>query len=217
MITPMQMRAARAMLSLSQGDVAKSLGIAANTLSNIENGQSDAPASRLKELQDYYVSRGVQFTANGGVEPFTSSVVTYQGYQGFADFRLDILAEAKLAPLDVCVSNVDEREFDKWGAGKVNEEYFAEMQQNKPRRFRILVKEQDNKLSASGYATYRWLPADKFGKISFFVYAQKTAIISFEDDDFQAFIINHPKVSTFYRNEFEGLWSSANDPALGDE
>ncbi len=212
MISPTQMRAARAMLDLSQGEVAKSLGIAANTLSNIESGQSDAPASRLKEIQDYYESEGVEFTQDDGVKRSSHRIQVYQGLKGFADFRNDILFEARKEPLDVCVSNVDEREFDKWGAGKVNEDYFAEMKNNQPKRFRILVRENDNHLSASGYATYRWLPDVKFGKISFFIYAQKTAILSFADNDFQAFIISHPQVSAFYRQEFDNLWSQAHDP-----
>lgn len=211
MITPTQMRAARAMLNLSQGEVAKFIGIAANTLSNIENGQSDAPASRLKEIESFYLMRGVEFTSHGGVEPYQSRVITFQGREGFAMFRADILAEAQKAPLEVCVSNVDEREFDKWGEGEVNERYFSEMKRNKPKSFRILVKENDYKLTASGYATYRWLPESKFGTISFFIYGQKTAILSFADDDFQAFIISHPRVSGFYRREFEMLWQLAKE------
>ena len=216
MITPTQMRAARAMLDISQGEVAKSLGIAANTLSNIESGKTDVPASRLKEMQAFYEARGIEFTANGGIEPQQSRVVTFTGREGFAAFRADILMEARQEPLDVCVSNVDERQFDKWGEGKVNEDYFAEMQKNKPQRFRILVKENDNQLSASGYAVYRWLPEDHFGKISFFVYAKKVAIISFEDDNFQAFVISHSRVSSFYRDEFDALWSLAHDTAGGE-
>lgn len=209
MITPTQMRAARAMLDLSQGEVAKSLGIAANTLSNIESGKTDVPASRLKEMQAFYESRGIEFTESGGVEPFQSKVVTLQGKTGFALFRQDILLEGKKAPLDVCVSNVDEREFDRWGEGEVNQNYFAEMNKNKPKRFRILVKENDYVLTASGYATYRWLPENLFGKISFFIYGNKTAIISFEEDDFEAFIISHARISEFYREEFERLWETA--------
>lgn len=209
------MRAARAMLDLSQSDVAKSLGIAANTLSNIESGKTDVPASRLKEIQGFYEGRGIEFMGNGGVQPYQNKVITLQGRSGFAQFREDILAEGKKSPLEVCVSNVDEREFDRWGEGEVNERYFLEMQKNKPKSFRILVKENDNKLTATGYATYRWLPESQFGMISFFIYGQKTAIISFEENDFQAFVISHPRLCEFYRQEFDRLWASAYENEIG--
>ena len=67
MITPTQMRAARAMLDVSQSHVAEHLGIAANTLSKIESGQSDIPMSRNAEIQKFYEREGIAFTENDGV------------------------------------------------------------------------------------------------------------------------------------------------------
>ena len=61
MITPTQMRAARAMLDVSQGHVAEYLGIAANTLSKIESGQSDVSMSRMSEIQRFYEREGIEF------------------------------------------------------------------------------------------------------------------------------------------------------------
>lgn len=207
-----QIAAARALLGWDQKDVAERVGLTIAAISKIEKGENKGKSSTLDAIQSAFEMAGITFTKNGGVEPAQNRVVTYKGKDGFADFRADILSEAKTSPLDACVNNVDEREFDKWGEGQVNEDYFAEMQKNKPKRFRILVKENDTQLSASGYAEYRWLPVDKFGEISFFVYGHKTALLSFEDNDFQAFIISHPQISAFYRREFDKLWLTANEP-----
>ncbi len=210
--SPSQVRAACALLDWSGSDLADKIGVSKQMMSAYFSGKSNLSSINMEKIAHLLDTAGIAFTKNGGVEPQQSRVVTYRGKEGFAAFRADILAEAQLAPLDVCVNNVDEREFDKWGAGHVNDEYFAEMQKKKPKRFRILVKENDNQFTASGYATYRWLPLDKFGEISFFLYGQKTALLSFEDNDFQAFIISHPQINAFYRREFDALWNHANEP-----
>lgn len=211
LITPGQIKAARAMLDWSAEDLGKRVGVVKTTISAIETGRSNGSVEVLNAIVTALENGGVEFLNDGGVRPRQSRVLTLQGREGFAAFREDILAEAKIASLDVCVSNVDEREFDKWGAGTVNDKYFSEMKKNKPKQFRILVKENDFHLSASDYAVYRWLPEKSFGAISFFVYAQKTAILSFENNDFQAFIIGHPQITAFYRKDFESMWAQARD------
>lgn len=209
LVTPGQIKAARAMLDWSAEELGKRVGVVKTTISAIETGRSNGSVEVLNSIVSTLQSGGIEFQADGGVRPRQNNVLTLEGREGFSAFRDDILSESKNAPLDVCVSNVDERQFDKWGAGSVNENYFAEMKKNKPKQFRILVKENDFHLSAADYATYRWLPADSFGEISFFIYAQKTAIISFENDNFQAFIITHPTITSFYRKDFEAMWSQA--------
>ncbi len=211
LFSPSQVRAACGLLDWSASDLAEKIGISKQMMSAYFSTKSNLSALNMEKMAHILDNAGIAFTRGGGVEPYQSRVITYQGYDGFAAFRADILAEGKVAPLDVCVSNVDEREFDKWGQGGINEEYFAEMQKKKPKQFRIIVKENDFHLSASGYASYRWLPESEFGKISFFIYGKKTAILSFEENEFQAFIILHPKISAFYRQEFEILWSRAHD------
>jgi DNA-binding XRE family transcriptional regulator len=211
LVTPSQIKAARAMLDWSAEDLGKRVGVVKTTISAIETGRSNGSVEVLNAIVAVLEAAGIEFQADGGLRPRKSHVLTFEGQSGFSAFREDILSEAKIAPLDVCVSNVDERQFDKWGEGRVNEDYFSEMKKNKPKQFRILVKENDFHLSGPDYVSYRWLPVESFGEISFFVYAQKTAIISFEDNNFQAFVITHPKITSFYRKDFETMWAQASD------
>lgn len=65
MITPQQIRGARAMLGLTQADLAKAADISATALNNIERGSSDPKASTLQAIQKALEGAGIIFVANG--------------------------------------------------------------------------------------------------------------------------------------------------------
>lgn len=206
-MTPDQIRAARALKNWSQAELAERVSMATPSIGNIESGKHVASPQTQAAILEVFEAAGIEFI-DGGVRHNPHTVKSLQGHSGFAEFREDVLHEARKGALEICVSNVDERQFSKWGEGKVNDSYRAEMKKIPGLNFRILIKENDDFQSAS-YATYRWLPADKFGEISFYVYGEKVAIISFEDNDFNAFIIKHPRVSNFYRRDFDRLWKKS--------
>ena len=59
--TPGQLAAARAMLHLTQAQVAEETGIAVSTLRKYETGTAAARADLLARVQDFYRTRGVLF------------------------------------------------------------------------------------------------------------------------------------------------------------
>jgi transcriptional regulator with XRE-family HTH domain len=65
MLKPEQIRGARAMLGLTQAEVAKRAGISTTGLNNIERGASDPKASTLTAVQHVLEAAGIEFT-NGG-------------------------------------------------------------------------------------------------------------------------------------------------------
>ena len=204
-----QCKAARALLDWDLETLSKRSGINIGTISAFERSASNPKSETIYALRKALEEGGVELLPDGGVRPRQNRVLTLQGREGFAEFRSDVLHDAQMGPLDVCVSNVDEAQFDKWGAGKVNDAYFSAMEQVQGLSFRILVKEKDINLTASKYADYRWLPAHLFGEISFYVYGNKVAIISFKKDDFNAFVICHDEIADFYRKDFDRLWGQA--------
>jgi transcriptional regulator with XRE-family HTH domain len=65
MITPEQIRGARAMLGLTQAELAKNAGISTTGLNNIERGSADPKASTLRAIRAALEAAGIEFT-NGG-------------------------------------------------------------------------------------------------------------------------------------------------------
>ena len=64
MITPEQIRGARAMLGLKQADLAARAGISATGLNNIERGNADPKASTLRSIEDALRQAGIKFIAD---------------------------------------------------------------------------------------------------------------------------------------------------------
>lgn len=66
MITPAQIRAARALIGWRQADLAKKSGISEISIKNIERGSTDPRASTLAAIQDAFAKAGVEFIEPGG-------------------------------------------------------------------------------------------------------------------------------------------------------
>lgn len=65
MITPEQIRGARAVLGMTQAELAKAAGISTTGLNNIERGSADPKASTLRSIQAALELSGVVFLAEG--------------------------------------------------------------------------------------------------------------------------------------------------------
>lgn len=65
MIKPMQIRAGRALVSITQADLAARAGISTTGLNNIERGSSDPKASTLAAIEKALVDAGVIFLGEG--------------------------------------------------------------------------------------------------------------------------------------------------------
>ncbi len=66
MITPAQIRAARALIGWKQTDLAAASGVSEMSVKNIERGVTDPRASTLQAMQDALETAGVVFL-DGGV------------------------------------------------------------------------------------------------------------------------------------------------------
>lgn len=69
MITPQQIRGARAMLGLTQAELAERAGISKTGLNNIEGGATDPKASTLKTIRAALEAAGAIFVAENGEGP----------------------------------------------------------------------------------------------------------------------------------------------------
>lgn len=67
MITPEQIRGARAMLGLTQAELARRAGISTTGLNNIERGGVDPKASTLRAIQVALEAAGVAFDGDAGI------------------------------------------------------------------------------------------------------------------------------------------------------
>jgi transcriptional regulator with XRE-family HTH domain len=76
MISPSQIRAARALIGVKQSDLAKASGISLATLNNIERGIGDPRASTLDAIEQALHGAGVDMTTDPLTETVTLSVLS---------------------------------------------------------------------------------------------------------------------------------------------
>jgi transcriptional regulator with XRE-family HTH domain len=208
MITPTQMRSARAMLDYSQSHVAAHLGIAANTLSKIESGQIDTPASRSAEIQNFYERSGVEFIKNEGVRWKKSEVRKYEGKQGFFSFMLHVYETVTKYGGPYCVANVDERDWLR----TLGEDVALELRQKTKAlskvEAQILVKEGDWNFTATDYAKYMWLPEDVMGEAPFYIYGDNLAFIQFAEnvEDTKVYVLEQSLFAKSFKKMFDAVW-----------
>lgn len=69
MITPAQIRAARALIGWRQADLAERSGVSEISIKNIERGATDAKASTLSAIQDAFRKAGVVILEPGDMRP----------------------------------------------------------------------------------------------------------------------------------------------------
>lgn len=65
MITPAQIRAARALIGWKQSDLAAKSGVSEISIKNIERGATDARSSTLASIQSAFLEAGVVFLDPG--------------------------------------------------------------------------------------------------------------------------------------------------------
>ena len=206
MITPTQMRAARAILDVSQGHVAEYLGIAANTLSKIESGQSDASASRVSDIQRFYEREGIEFTDHDGVKKNVSRVVEHEGQKGIQDFFDDVYKEASQG----CVVNLFNGVPDlliKWLGDDYYKMHASRMANLADRvEFNIIVEEGEDNFIAGGFAEYKHFPKEMFNNKTIYIYANKVGFFTFSEDNVLIRVFDSAELAASMRVLFSIAW-----------
>lgn len=185
MTTAKQLRAARAHTGLTQQEVAERAGVEKAQISRIEAGAVTHPHhSTLNRIVGVYELEGIRFTDNDGIEA-TPTIIELRGSKGFMQFMSDVFHTVKSSKehCEICVSNVDERNWHKWMGKEGYDEHAAKMA-NLPRNFsfKIFINEGDDYYIASEFAQYKNIPQKYFTDQSLYVYGDKIALISFGDD-----------------------------------
>lgn len=121
----------------------------------------------------------------------------------------DVLETAKRGNIEICVSNVDENDFENNLPKEFAEFYREEMSKVKNLTSRVLVKEEDDFLTAEGIVQYRGIPANVFSEdASFYAYGDKLALITFHQESVQVLVLRNKQFADSFRVMFNAIWSN---------
>lgn len=208
-----QIRAARAHVGLTQHEVAERAGLEKAHISRIEGGLVTSPHhTTIERIKQVLELEGIKFTENDGIEA-TPTIVELTGSSGFRHFMSDVYHTVRVSTghCEICVSNVDERNWHKW-MGKDGYEDHASKMAALPRNFsfKIFIKEGDDFYIASEFAEYRHIPEKYFVDQSFYVYGNKLALITFSEDDVVVKITRDASHAESFRRLFNYAWDMTN-------
>jgi len=206
LITPTQALLARTMLRLSQKEAAAQLDMAHATLSNIENGQSDPPASRMLALQAFYERAGIAFIDGEGVCWRQSAVVRYHGVEGFRSFMDDVYETAKIHGGDICLFNSRPRLWTEHLGAEWYEGHRKRMAALGDHiRVRITVEKGEDAFILSS-AEHRWLQRDQWrGKI-FYAYGPKLGFLDFSSGAVHITVLEESDFAESFKIMFDVVW-----------
>lgn len=204
-----QIRAARALIGWSQKDLADHADLSQTGVARIENGTNHPNSSTIAKILGAFDKADIEFIGETGVKKRVGEIRKLSGSEGFRDFMQDVYNTVKAEGGEICVFNVDEKNWIKWMG---QEEYAAHAQRmkniDKPYNFKIIVEENDWFFIASAVAEYRWFPKELFDKQSFYSYGKKLAFLNFSDNDVQVLVLEQSKFSEGFRVLFNIAWNN---------
>jgi len=210
-ISARQVRAALGLLGMKQKDLAESIRVSKTILSKYLNErQSDTLGLRkVEEIRFYLESHSIEFLDYNGVREKPEGVFrVLRGSEGFKEFIYDVYHTVKETGGHICVSNADERAFERWQGGHA-EDYLSKMAEVRDLSFQILVCEGDDYYTASAYAQYRQLSVAYFGGVPTYIYGEKKAEILFGEDDVTVYLFENAQLAEAQRKKFQALWELA--------
>lgn len=209
LVTPNQIKAGRALINWSAEDLAKRSGTTKATISSIETSRTSGSVEVLSRIVYALQAGGVEFTDAGGVQPRQSKINIYRGHEGFKAFFDDVyeIAQTNDAP-DICLTNVNEAEYDRW-LGAYEPIHTNRMAKLEKVKLRVLMKERDLHLTSTAYCEYRWIPEKRFADVSLYIYGDKVAFIEFSERDVTVTVVESKAVTEAHRKLFEESWENA--------
>lgn len=206
LISPDQIRAARALKNWSQTELAERTGLAVPTIANIEMGKQSPGKNTLEKIISAFEAGDIEFTDYEGVRKKKPNILAFEGVEGFQAFIRDTDNTAFTNKnSEFLVSNVNEQDFVKWEGGHVLNSHTQTILESGV-RYKIIIAEGDSFMPAESYAEYRWAPKEQFYSIPMYIYGDKIGIIGFEEDTVNVFVIEHPFIAALCRRQFYELW-----------
>ena len=207
-ITGNQIGAAMRLLQLTNQDVMSGADVSVVTMTRVLKGDMVKETTR-KQVVDFLRQSGIDFLEHEGVRkrPRTS-IMQYEGNDGFISFMKDVISTVSENGAEVCVSGVNERLFAD-AIGDYIEEYLAEITKATKMsgaKFNVIIKEGDIYNPASDYAKYREVASEFFQPSPSYIYGDKTAMIVFKDSGIFVCVVQSREIAAAQRAQFKMIW-----------
>lgn len=212
MISPIQIKAARAILDWNQDRLSEVAGVAKRTIVSIEQGNVAARIDTLNAIQDALELHGIEFLSGNGVRPRDDMVVIYEG-EGAEERLLNDIYETMLLEgkgSEILIYGLDEASEEDNPQGYALAQAQLERLKRAGIKERIISREGNMNFSAPWHY-YRWVPADMDFITPLFIYGSKIALNN-ENAPYKSIVIESELFSNTCRHLFNFAWERASIP-----
>jgi transcriptional regulator with XRE-family HTH domain len=213
MATVEQIRAGRALLGWSQGDLAEHAGLSQTGIARIENGTNRPNTTTLEKILRAFDREDVEMIGAVGVKRRTGEVRMLSGRAGFVDF-LDDITETLAGGGDLCVFNGNVHNWLTWADQAQIDAYYAKMCAIKDKITARAIIRKGNTFRPSTVfgCTYRSSDdAEYDDQNAFYCYGDKLAFVSFAEGALHIAILQKPQFAIGFRTLFNAMWNTAQD------
>lgn len=215
MIVGRQIRAARALLDMSQDELAEAAGLTPQAIRKIEGGDVQPREGTIADITRVFDERGVEFIEDEGVKVKSDSVTKLEGFENFK-FFMDQVYDAATRSYSydgtkpICICDLDNTLFRKY-----LKDYYpvhvARLKELDGLKIRCLSADVDkNHAPDAKYLEYRYLKELQTVSTPFYVFDDKFALIDFNTQNPpRILMIQSSLMARSYRDQFEVMWKNA--------
>ena len=209
MITGRQIRAARALLDWTAGDLAEKSGVTRESISRIEADTVQAREDSVIKIEKAFDDHGIEFLSNEGLRRKNRIIEVFD--EADANRRLldDIYKTMRDIGGEVLIIGVDEADVVEDIERTFLEEHIKRLSRSNVTE-RLLIKEGDTNF-VGPKNTYRWLPEKYFSPYPLYIYGPKLALGSWAPSS-RCVIIHDEAFAESTRRLFNFVWDHTKSP-----
>ncbi len=206
-----QIRAARALIGWSQGELADHAGLSQTGIARIENGTNQPNSTTIEKITTAFDAVDVEFIGESGVKKRSGEVLKFRGKTGLIQFMDDVYETAqtiggRMSFYNIVPDNWLETLGEDWW--RMHVERMSEHNDNTD--IKIMVPEGNLDFISSGYANYKWFPKgfELSGKRSLYVYGGKLGFVTFYEkaDQIEVLLLKNKDFAEGVQALFDIAW-----------
>ncbi|MGE0109830.1 MAG: helix-turn-helix domain-containing protein [Bdellovibrionales bacterium] len=217
MITGNQIRAARALISMSQDELAEETGLTPQAIRKIEAGSVTPREGTLDDITNAFYKKRIEFTDNSGVRFIPEDVEVLNGLTGLQNFFDQVYRHARDIGGIIRQNGIGDNVFHTC-APDITDAQGARMAQLVPQKGNIFVRaildNGDMDFMYSEYAAYRWHPKNFPVQVPYYLFGDHIGIFAFNADPSPKIVLIHsPVIASVYSVQFDETWEQAEIPS----
>lgn len=205
MATIEQIRAARALLGWSQGELAERAGLSQTGIARIEAGTNQPNTATVAKIMLAFTTAGVEFI-DGGVRQTKDRLVVLEGEECIRELQDDVYAVLNKHGGEVLLLGIEELTPDEGEDYEYTKRHVQRLLDAGISE-RILIRKGAANFIAP-VAWYRWIPEKYFSPNTIYVYHTKVAML-LRAPHYRVLMLDNPFFAENLTSFFNFIWDQA--------